>query len=267
MRTIAGIPTFVRSKAGDGVPTVFVHGNPTHSGDWVPFMAALDGPSLAFDLPCFGRSGRPGPECFAADMDSYAGFVAAAIAELVVGPHNLVVHDWGTVGLIAAQRHPELVRRLVVINAVPLSGGYHWHWVARVWRRRGLGELLNRTTTRPALALLLRQARPGFAAMPDDFVDAIWEHWDPAMTAAILRLYRSADPTALAAAGVGLGRLGGPALVIWGTADPYIGVEHARELTARLPAAELLEVEGAGHWPWIDRPELVGRVARFLASG
>lgn len=265
-RTIAGIRTHLRRRGGEGIPTVFVHGNPTHSADWVPFMQALEGPSLAFDLPNFGRSERVGPERFAGDMDSLAAFVAEALAELEAGTHNLVVHDWGAVGLIAAQRRPEAVRRLVVINAVPLSGGYRWHWIARLWRRRGLGELLNRTTTMSSLGLLLRQARPGFRAMPDSFVDMIWDRWDPQTTAAILRLYRSADPTALAAAGAGLGRLGCPALVVWGAADPYIGVVHGREYAALLPAAELLEVEQAGHWPWIDRPELIGRVTGFLAD-
>jgi pimeloyl-ACP methyl ester carboxylesterase len=272
-RTTAGIRTFVRRRAGAGVPTVFVHGNPTHSGDWVPFMDALDGPSIAFDLPCFGRSERVGPERFAATMDAYADFVASALDELGVSEYNLVVHDWGAVGLIAAQRNPEQVRRLVVINAVPLSGGYHWHWVARIWRRRGLGELFGRVTTRSALALLLRQARPRLRPMPREFVDSIWEHWDPGVGAAILRLYRSADPTALAAAGSRLESLACPALVVWGGSDPYIGAEHGRVYAARLGGAggpgraELIELPGAGHWPWIDRPELIGRVAAFLRGG
>ena len=34
---------------------------------------------------------------------------------------RLVVHDWGAVGLLWAQRHPERVERLVVIDAVPFA--------------------------------------------------------------------------------------------------------------------------------------------------
>ena len=263
-RTIDGIRTFIRRTDGEGPPTFFVHGNPTHSEDWVPFMRRLAGPALAFDLPGFGRSERPGGERFAADIDSYAGFIEAALDELGVGEHNLAVHDWGAVGLVAAQRRAEQVRRLVVINAVPLSGGYRWHWLARIWRRRGLGELMMRTTTRPAIALLLRQARPSRTPMPDEFVEMIWEHWDAGTQAAVLRLYRSADPTALAAAGAGLERLSCPALVVWGAADPYIGVTHGRVYAARLPGAELIVLDDAGHWPWIDRPELIARVGAFL---
>jgi pimeloyl-ACP methyl ester carboxylesterase len=38
--------------------------------------------------------------------------------------------------LIGAQRRPELIERLVVINSVPLLPGYRWHWIAQLWRRR-----------------------------------------------------------------------------------------------------------------------------------
>jgi pimeloyl-ACP methyl ester carboxylesterase len=151
-----------------------------------------------------------------------------------------------------------------VIDGVPLLAGYRWHWIARIWRRRGLGELLNALASRAAVGQLLRLGRPGYAAMPSEFVDVIWECWDRRMAGAVLRLYRSADPDALEAAGAHLDRLRCPALVAWGDADPYLGVETARRYAERLPSAELLELDDAGHWPWLDRPDLIGRVCGFL---
>jgi pimeloyl-ACP methyl ester carboxylesterase len=261
---LAGLQTLLRRTDGAGTTTIYVHGNPTHSFEWIPFLRRTRGPGLAFDLPNFGRSERPAPERFAATMRAYANFVGAAIDELEPGRFNLVVHDWGSVALHPAQRRAERVERLVVIDAVPLLPGYRWHWIARIWRRRGLGELLTAATTRAAIALLLRQARPGMKRMPDDFVDAIWECWDGATARAVLALYRSADPDALEAAGAHLDRLRCPALVVWGRDDPYIGPEQGRAYAGRLPGAELVELDGAGHWPWLDRPELVERVAAFL---
>jgi pimeloyl-ACP methyl ester carboxylesterase len=263
---LGGIRTCLRRTAGEGTPTVLVHGNPTSSADWMPFLRALDGPAVAFDLPAFGRAERPPPERFNATMGAYADYVDAALADLGIGELNLVVHDWGVVGLIAAQRWPERVRRLVVCGAVPLLPGYRWHWVARIWRRPPYGELLNRAVSRPAIALLLRLARPRLRPMPAQVVDTIWEDWDRGTADAVLRLYRSADPEALAQAGAGLGRIGCPSLILWGRSDPYIGVEMARAYAARLPSAELAVLDGAGHWPWIDRPEAVGMVRSFLAS-
>ena len=38
-------------------------------------------------------------------------------------------------------------------------------------------------------------------------------------------------------------------------------------IAAALPDAELLELPDAGHWPWLDRPDLPARVHEFLARG
>jgi pimeloyl-ACP methyl ester carboxylesterase len=264
--TIAGIETFLRRTEGPGTPTVFVHGNPTHSAEWLPFMAELEGPAVALDLPNFGRSERVDPERFGGSLHAYTGFLATALDQLVPERFNLVVHDFGAMALHPAQRRAERVERLVIMDGVPLVAGYRWHWVARIWRRRGQGELFNALTSRAAVALLLRQARPGYAAMPAEFVDMIWECWDRGMARAVLRLYRSADPDVLEAAGAHLGRLRCPALVAWGADDPYLGGELARRYAERLPDAELVELDDAGHWPWLDRPELIGRVCEFLGG-
>ena len=262
---VDGTNVFCRRVDGDGTPTVFVHGNPTNSEDWLPFLRA-DGPAIALDLPGWGRSDRPDPERFDYTMDGLADFHARCLEQLGVGRHNLVVHDWGALALIAAQRRPELVERLIVINAVPLLPGYRWHWVAQIWRRRGLGEALNATQTRPAMALLLRQARGDRSAMPPEFVDMIWRHWDRGTSKAVLRLYRDADPDRLAAAGRDLARLDCPALVVWGERDPYLQPRFGRLYAERLPNARYEGLPGAGHWPWIDRPGLVERVLAFLAE-
>jgi pimeloyl-ACP methyl ester carboxylesterase len=263
---IAGIRTFVRERAGDGPPTVFVHGNPTSSSDWLPFMERLEGPAIAFDLPGFGRSERPDPSRFDHSLSAYADFIERLLGELAPDGYQLVVHDWGGAALPAALRDPGRLRRLVVINTVPFNGSYRWHWVARIWRRRRIGELFNATNSRAATAQLLRLARPGLKPMPPEMVDEIWSNWDAGMSRAVLALYRSADPAVLALAGADLGKLDCPALVAWGTRDPYLGTEQGRWYARVLPNAELLSLPGAGHWPWIDRPELVERVVGFLGG-
>ena len=63
-------------------------------------------------------------------MYGLSAFLERCLDELGVGERKLVVHDWGALALIGAQRRPELVERLVVINAVPLLPGYRWHWIA-----------------------------------------------------------------------------------------------------------------------------------------
>lgn len=243
---------------------MFVHGNPTSSSDWIPFLERIEGPAIAFDLPGFGRSARPDPARFDHSLAAYVDFVAKLLDELAPHRYRLVVHDWGGLALASAQRHPERVERLVVINAVPLNASYRWHWVARIWRRRGLGAAFNALNSRFATAQLLRLARPSRRPLPRAFVDRIWKDLDAGTRRAILGLYRSADPDALGSAGSRLGELSCPALVAWGRDDPYIGIEQGRWYAGVLPGAELLELERAGHWPWLDRPELVERVVTLL---
>ncbi|MGH2961339.1 MAG: alpha/beta fold hydrolase [Solirubrobacterales bacterium] len=265
---VDGVRVFYRRVPGEGVPVLFVHGNPTHSEDWVPFLRRLRGPAIALDLPGWGRSERPPAERFDGSMHGLATLVSRFLDVLGVDRYRLVVHDWGGLVLILAQREPDRVQRVVIVNTVPLLPGYRWHWLARCfWRRPLAGELFLATVTRPGIALILRQARADRGPMPDEFVDMIWSCFDRGTKRAILELYRSAPAGALADAGARLGELECPALVVWGARDPYIPVEFGRGYRDRLPNAELVEVPDAGHWPWVERPALIPRIVEFLEPG
>lgn len=259
--TVEGVRVFYRQVGGEAIPTVYIHGNPTHSQDWLPFIRS-GGPAFALDLPGWGRSDRP--QGFDYTMHGLSGFLDRCLGQLGIGEHNLVAHDWGALALIGAQARPERVRRLVLINAVPLLPGYRWHWIARIWRRRGLGEAFSAATTKAGLALLLRQARADRRPMPPEFVEMIWRHWDRGTRAAILQLYRDADPPRLAAAGARLGSLDCPSLVLWGERDVYLPTRFARLYAQALPASELDTRPRAGHWPWIEDPSVIERVLAFL---
>lgn len=259
-----GVRVFYRRVPGEGTPVVYCHGNPTHGAEWVPFMER-SGHSIAIDMPGWGRSARPDAARFDYSMHGLSAFLERCLDELGVGKRKLVVHDWGALALIGAQRRPQSVERLVVIDAVPLLPGYRWHWVAQVWRRRWLGELANATTTRRSMAITLRQARGDRSPMPPEFVDLIWDRWDKGTSDAVLALYRHADPSRLEAAGRNLDRLGCPSLVLWGDRDVYLPTKFAHDYADVLPDAQLDVREGAGHWPWIDDPSVAERVLGFLA--
>jgi pimeloyl-ACP methyl ester carboxylesterase len=262
---VDGVRVFLRQVPGDGPVTVFAHGNPTHSGDWTPFLERIDGPAIAFDLPGWGASAAPDHREFDYTMAGLGRFFGRLLETLGVSEYSLVAHDWGVVSLPEAQREPQRVRRLVLINAVPLLPGYRWHWVARwLWRVPGVGELANLTTTKAATRLLSRQASGTPGPLPDEFLDNAWKARRAGVWRPMLILYRSADPEDLAAAGRRLGELTCPALVVWGVRDPYLPIAFARVYADRLPNAELLEVDQAGHWPWVDQPTVVDRTLEFL---
>lgn len=264
--TLAGQPVFWRSAGPDEdrAPTLYVHGVPTSSDDFVPFLAA--GGGLAVDLPGFGRSGKRADGDFT--MEGYDRFFEAFLDHIGVERVSLCVHDWGGVALTFAQRFPDRIERLVVINAVPLLPGYRWHRIARAWRTRVLGELLMGAINRPAFWLLSREANATPGPLPKDLRDAALGHLDQGTQRAILRLYRTSPEEALAAAGSRLGALTCPALVVWGDRDPYIAPHFADAYGDALGGtAEVLHLADAGHWPWLDRPDVIDRVTTFLGSG
>lgn len=260
---VAGVPLFWREAAtSDGrAPVLYLHGVPTSSDDFLPFLERTGG--LAPDLPGFGRSGKA--VAFDYSIEGYRDFLEAFLERAGVERLSLVVHDWGGVGLALAQRAPERLERLVVINAVPLLPGYRWHRIARIWRTRVLGELFMGFSTRWGFKQLSRRATAGGGALPDELIDGVWEHFDHGTQRAILRLYRSAPPDVLARAGERLGEVGCPALVAWGAKDPYIPASFAQRYADALGGPARVElIARAGHWPWIDRPETVELVTDFL---
>jgi pimeloyl-ACP methyl ester carboxylesterase len=265
--SIAGQPVFWRTApapaAAPRAPVLYVHGVPTSSDDWLPFLERTGG--IAPDLPGFGRSGKRGDGRYT--LEGYPDWLEVFVEALGVDRLRLVVHGWGALGLVLAQRRPERIERLVVLDAVPLLAGYRWHGLARLWRLRGIGEAAMGAITRPTVRALLRRATPRPGSMPDWFVEQVMEHLDAGTQRAILRLHRSAPPATLAAAGAGLGSLRCPALVAWGERDPYVAPAFAGRYADALGGpAEVLRLPDAGHWPWIDRPDLVDTVAAFLTA-
>ena len=261
---VDGVGVFYRRVAGEGTPVVYCHGNPTHGEDWVPFMER-GGPSIAIDMPGWGRSDHPSSSDFDYSMYGLSAFLEKCLDRLGVSRRKLVVHDWGSLALIGAQRRPELVEKLVVINAVPLLPGFRWHWVAQIWRRRGLGELANATTTKSSMGLIMRQLSGDRRPMPPWFIEMIWRHMDHGTNEATLALYRHADPDRLAFAGKGLSRLTCPSLVLWGANDPFLKPKLGEAYARVLPSSTLEVVPAAGHWPWIDDARVIDDVLGFLA--
>ncbi|MFE4633237.1 haloalkane dehalogenase [Streptomyces sp. NPDC056773] len=102
----------------DGVPFVFLHGNPTSSHLWRGVLPRIGGRVrvLAPDLIGMGRSGKPGGEYRFAD---HARYLEAWFDALGLDGAVLVGQDWG--GALAfdhAARHPERVRGLAFMETI-----------------------------------------------------------------------------------------------------------------------------------------------------
>jgi pimeloyl-ACP methyl ester carboxylesterase len=260
---LAGSPAFYRTAPAPGVPALYVHGVPTSSDDWISFLERSGG--IAPDLIGFGRSGKGGN--LDNSIEGLTNYLELLLEHLEIDRVKLVVHDWGAaVGLAFAQRNPERIERIVLINGVPLfpAKDVRWHLLGRLWVRPGIGELVMGATTRGMLARTLRSGATDPNAWPDARIASIWKQFDQGTQRAILRLYRSADERELARTGARLDQVEAPALVLWGEADPWLPVAVGETYASVIPHASIEHVQRAGHWPWLDSPDVVDRVASFL---
>ena len=259
---VAEASVFYRRAPAQDTEVLYLHSVPTSSDDWVALLELTGG--LAPDLPGFGRTDKAGNRDYS--LSAYALFVERFLDALEVDEVALVGHGWGAaIGLLFAQRHPDRVTRLTIIDAIPLLEDFEWPAMVRWTRRPGLGELLMGSVNRWLLARILRTGSATAEAWPDARVEAVWEQFDQGTQRAILRLQRSVDPAALAAAGAGLADLEQPALVLWGEQDPWLPSSFADAYARRLPHATVEHIAGAGHWPWLDQPVLGERLAGFMA--
>jgi pimeloyl-ACP methyl ester carboxylesterase len=83
------------------------------------------------------------------------------------------------------------------------------------------------------------------------------------------RLLRSVftDRDVLLAAAERLREFQGPALVVWGTEDRVMPLDHGRRLAQLLPHGALVEIEDSRTLVPLDQPDLLaGAIREFVAS-
>ncbi|MGW2152125.1 haloalkane dehalogenase [Nonomuraea sp. NPDC001699] len=127
--------TMYYEDRGEGVPIVFLHGNPNSSHLWRNVLPAVGGPGrlLAPDLIGMGRSGKPD---LAYRFTDHARYLDAWFDRLGLEDVVLVGHDWG--GALAfdwAARHPDRVRGVAFFETIvrPMS----WSELGEGPRARG----------------------------------------------------------------------------------------------------------------------------------
>jgi pimeloyl-ACP methyl ester carboxylesterase len=236
---------------------------PTSSADFDELLGLTGG--FAPDLPGFGLSVKAGHLGYT--IDSHATFVERFLEELEIDRIKLVAHDWGAGGgLVYAQRHPERIERLVLIDALPLFGGFRWPRRVAAMRIAGVGELMMGAITRRVFTRILRRAAVTREVWSEQRLATAWEQFDLGTQRAMLRMIRDAHERRLEQAGLHLGRIEAPALIVWGEHDPWWPASLGERYASRLPYARLQIAAGSGHWPWLGETDLAAEIAAFLAA-
>lgn len=265
------------ARAGEGPPVLLLHGFPQNWTCWRHQLAPLVDAGfsvLAPDLRGYGRSQRPAGRN-AYHLRHLVADVAALVAQSGAPRAHVIGHDWG--GIIAwtfAGRHPELLDRLVILNAphpriymrkvrLPrqmLRSGYVFffqlprlpEWVLSAGRFAAVRQMLIRTPAREGAFS---------AAEIEEYVEGLAP---PGALTAALNYYRANFSLQLAEMG--------PAalddvktLVIWGERDPALGVELLDGIERIVPQVQVERLADVGHWVQNEAPQEVNRlVLAFL---
>jgi haloalkane dehalogenase len=263
---------------GSGEPVVMVHGNPSWSLYYRELAKALRGSHrvVALDHIGMGLSDKPGDEAYEYTLKSRVDDLEALLEERgLKGGLTLVLHDWGgMIGMAYACRHPERVKRLVILNtaAFLLPQGRSLPWALRL-SRTPLGAFLIRGFNAFSLAATyvgcLR--RPMSGELRRAYV-APYDSW--ANRIATLRFVqdiplRSGDKAYALVREVeeSLHRLSEvPMLLCWGGKDFVFDAHFLAEWRRRFPKAEVHFFPEAGHYVLEDAAEEIIPLVRFFLA-
>ncbi len=261
----------------DGPLVVLLHGFPEYWGAWTLYLPALADAgfrAVAPDQRGYGLSEKP-PDLASYNLDLLAGDVAGLIADAGRTSAYVVGHDWG--GAVAwwlANTRPELVDRLVILNAP------HHSVMARAlrsdWRQRrrswymfffqlpGIPEWAIRAGRFRALRWAMdATARPGL--FDQDRLAGYLAAWSqPGAATGMLNWYRAvfrAKPRRADSP-----RIRVPTLILWGVGDKVLHRSLAEASTDLCDDVRLESLE-ASHWVHHEQPDVVLRhLLEFLGS-
>ena len=107
-------------SSSNAQPLLMVHGNPTWSFYWRNLVKGLSGThrTIVPDHVGCGLSDKPGDDKYEYVLERRVKDLEALLDHLgITKDITLVLHDWGgMIGMAFATKHPERVKRLVILN-------------------------------------------------------------------------------------------------------------------------------------------------------
>jgi pimeloyl-ACP methyl ester carboxylesterase len=247
-------------EAGDGEPVVLLHGFPEFWFSWrkqIPALAAAGFRAIAPDLPGYNDSSKPA-DVLTYTMASQARIFAEFITT-VARRCTLVGHDWGGfVAWFTAMLHPEIISKLVILNAA------HPAPLGREMKRQ-LGQRLRLTYQLlfqpPRLPeLLMPSVLPAMMRRAGRFteeeIDVYREAWrKPGATRGMANFYRAMRRSRSLRSLIR--PIDIPTLLIWGDRDPVFTRQTTENFGDWVPNLRVEHIEKAGHFVQTDAPERV----------
>ena len=193
-------------------------------------------------------------------MNEQADRLAAAMKQLRIRRALVAGHSTGgEVAIALTARHPELVRRLVVLDTETDEDQVDTDAATKASVTPFIGELVWRLITEGQIRDGLKQAFSDGYKVPQEFVE---DFQDLTFTAYKKTYDESADYVDDGDLKNDFRRSRAPAMVIFGAKDELVDPKAAREYPKIRPA-RVEYVPGAGHAVMVEKP---GQVAALIRS-
>lgn len=250
-------PAVLRSTARDsGSPTlIFIHGFLDSAQVWNGVVTALGDSvhTIRYELPGSGARAGSVADPGELSLELFAGEVTGLLDQ-AAEPIILVGQSMGTqVAELVAAANPAKVTGIVLVTPVPLPGTALPEEM--VGGFRALGGAVERQ----------RQARRQISPrLTEDHLDVLDESGRvvlPAVAARYVSIWNDGHP--------GAGERSaypGPALIIRGELDGFVGEDLAEAVRRRFDGADMETVEGGGHWLHVEHPGWLARAIRDFAA-
>jgi pimeloyl-ACP methyl ester carboxylesterase len=243
----------------DAPAILLVHCYTCSMGYWQRLEPLLRGNRrvISVDLLGHGRSDMPEGGY---SMEHQADTIAAALDELGVPPVLAVGQSLGgPVSVALAERHPDAVRGLVIMDSASQTKYVELPFTATLARAPVIGPALKQIT--PDSVIEKEQAKAfheGFE-VPDEFVEDV-----KAMTfTAFVESYEGGrDYTAARPLDDRIAATGLPVTVIFGADDRIVNPDSVEDYRG-IPDAKVVVMPGVGHTPQMERP---GQSAELIRS-
>ncbi|WP_395055284.1 alpha/beta fold hydrolase [Polaromonas sp.] len=269
-----GRQVFVR-VAGSGPALLLIHGYPTASYDWHRVWGELSRhyTLIAVDMLGMGLSDKPADLAYS--IHDHADLHEWLISAMSLKRVCMMAHDLGVSvaqEMLARRMRGEPLAKIdavVMLNGGLFPEAYRPRLILRIlssplgpW----IGSRMSRSAFGRTIKALFGQNTPPGEALLDDFWALVTHNEGLRVTHGVGRFWqerltlreRLVEP---------LLKRAFPVLFINGTSDPNSGQHMVDRYRTLVPDAKVSCLEGVGHWPQLERPEmLVAQVRKFLAE-
>lgn len=240
-------------RLGTGTPMVLLHGYPLDHHVWDDVVPLLSDTFDLIVLDLRGFGGSSTVESFYT-MEDFAGDIAALLDHLNIQTAAIVGHSMGGyIALAFARLYPARVTGLGLVGSQALADAADRKEV----RYKSAAEVADKGIG-SVVAVMTPKLTPD--ARLQEYAKRSMEGQQPAAYIGALKAMAERVDSTPALASFHF-----PVVLVHGDADALIPIDRAREIKAAIPAAHLVEINGAGHMPMMESPQKTAEALKRLA--